>query len=337
MQSNYKFTEDAKRLVCERYLAGLVTSQIALDFGVCQTSVDRLLRKKGIPSRRKSKPCNFSNEQLEEIVRRYRNGESSVALGKAYCTSPSNIRRFILNEGADMRTLSTSHRLYECDHNFFSRIETCEKSAYWAGFIAADGHVYEARNCLQITLSAKDKEHLEQFKRDLKSSHRIREYQPVIEKSNFGYIPKTGLCTSLHLNSPQLAHDLKRFGLTGAKSFTLQWPSLPDEMLRHFLRGYFDGDGSWFVSRSGPNARYLKSSMNFTVVSNTIFLQGMQSFLMQSCDVSQTKLYPHFSAKLGISNLKYCGNVQCARIARFLYSGATVFLQRKFDVVSHLI
>lgn len=38
-----------------------------------------------------------------------------------------------------------------------------------------------------------------------------------------------------------------------AKMHTGRWPDLHLELLGHFLRGYFDGDGSW-TDRKGANS-----------------------------------------------------------------------------------
>jgi hypothetical protein len=54
--------------------------------------------------------------------------------------------------------------------------------------------------------------------------------------------------TKLSVASPQLTARLAKHGIFPNKTFTLEWPDhLDPELLRHFLRGYFDGDGSWHV------------------------------------------------------------------------------------------
>lgn len=34
-----------------------------------------------------------------------------------------------------------------------------------------------------------------------------------------------------------------QIGVNFRKTFDLKMPNIPDEMIRHFIRGYFDGDG----------------------------------------------------------------------------------------------
>jgi hypothetical protein len=44
-----------------------------------------------------------------------------------------------------------------------------------------------------------------------------------------------------------LYDKLLEIGLTPNKSLTLQWPEVPREYYRDFVRGFFDGDGSNIV------------------------------------------------------------------------------------------
>ena len=62
-------------------------------------------------------------------------------------------------------------RTYQVNDNFFSNLS--EKSAYWLGFIYADGYISKTENCIRITLSDKDEKHLLKFKEDIESESPI--------------------------------------------------------------------------------------------------------------------------------------------------------------------
>jgi hypothetical protein len=52
-------------------------------------------------------------------------------------------------------------------------------------------------------------------------------------------------CYKLGVYKKAIYDDLIRLGMTPKKSFTVRLPpDLPDEYVRHFVRGYFDGNGS---------------------------------------------------------------------------------------------
>lgn len=126
-----------------------------------------------------------------------------------------------------------SSKIYEFNENFFENIDD-ENKAYWLGFIYADGYVRERKSSseLRIKLSIKDLEHLEKFNKTLESNNIIR------KKENDRLV-------ILGINSRKIVKDLIDKGCHQAKTFDIKFPYFLDkELIRHFIRGYFDGDGS---------------------------------------------------------------------------------------------
>ena len=119
------------------------------------------------------------------------------------------------------------------DENFFEVIDTEEK-AYFLGFIMADGCVInnkeKYRYLLTIKIHPKDKEILEKFIEVIKG-----EMVVTMDK-------KREIC-QIHISGKKIVSDLERLGCVENKTKTLVYPNLPKELERHFLRGYFDGDG----------------------------------------------------------------------------------------------
>lgn len=111
--------------------------------------------------------------------------------------------------------------------NIFKKINNL--SCYWAGFIMADGGV--CKNTLRIELDAKDKCHLEQFLKDIKSDAPIR-------------INRT--CVYVSVNSKKIVESLRdNFNITERKSLTASPPKLTKEShIISFITGLIDGDGS---------------------------------------------------------------------------------------------
>ena len=115
------------------------------------------------------------------------------------------------------------------------------------GFLYADGGVTAKNNkyILALSLSTKDIEHLEKFKKNLNSTN------PIRTKPGSGYLPNT-YYVALELYSKKLVTDLINVGCYPNKSLTLKFPNTnyfnDPSLIRHFIRGYFDGDGSAFIS-----------------------------------------------------------------------------------------
>lgn len=123
-------------------------------------------------------------------------------------------------------------------------------NSYWAGFLAADGNIYrnpKRISSCRLNCSLKDEEHLIKFKKALNANNPIRKYDKKVKDSIYSYY---------HLNidnSEYLCSSLFNvFGIGENKSLSLLPPSLKDEaFIRAFIRGYFDGDGSIYLNKSG--------------------------------------------------------------------------------------
>jgi intein-encoded DNA endonuclease-like protein len=107
-----------------------------------------------------------------------------------------------------------------------------EKSAYILGFIVADGHVqHKDRNRLVIGLSIKDLKTLELIRDELCPTANIRHYK----KRNTIY---------LAVGDKEMIADLVSLGLGNLKGKVVDiFDKIPKEQMRHFIRGFFDGDG----------------------------------------------------------------------------------------------
>ena len=131
---------------------------------------------------------------------------------------------------------------YYYNEDYFKKIDTAEK-AYWLGFLYADGCITRFyRNeklksmSLELTLQDEDCDHLIKFKNALESN------VPIQHK----IINRKYKSDRIVINCTSMCRDLIKLGCTPVKSLTLEFPNndiLPEEYVRDFIRGYFDGDG----------------------------------------------------------------------------------------------
>lgn len=130
---------------------------------------------------------------------------------------------------------------YKCDDNFFGRDN--EKSFYWAGFFAADGNIDKIKPRFVLQLASKDKEHVEKLKKDLQLTSPLKD--SIRNDNRPAFKSKVYYSSKIRWTSKQMAEDIKRFGITPAKSLTYD---IPDDIINHplahhFIRGLIDGDG----------------------------------------------------------------------------------------------
>lgn len=126
-----------------------------------------------------------------------------------------------------------SKRKYQVDDSFFSKVEN-PNMYYILGLIYTDGNLPKG-NLNSFIISNIDKALLEEIKREINYTGSIT--TEVHNKHN-----KT--IYKLQITSEQIRKDLEKFGLTPNKTFTVEFPNIPKEYMRDFVRGLWDGDGS---------------------------------------------------------------------------------------------
>lgn len=214
------------------------------------------------------------------------------------------------------KNISRSHLKNRLDIEFFKNINTEEK-AYWLGFLYADGNIY--KNRIGIGLKGGDIKHLFKFKKSLKSKNKVS-YKEFQQKN------KTYNKCSIYINSYEMANDLKKWGCIPNKSSKLfKLPDIPKDLMRHFIRGYFDGDGSIFYDK-----RRGVIHANFT--GNYPFIKSINMFLYnENIFDKRRRIVIRDKRKKTTSNVTYDGEI-AERILNYLYKKSSIFLDRKYNI-----
>lgn len=218
----------------------------------------------------KSGTIAWSEDQMKYIISEYKKGKTLSALGREFGVSYSTIRNLLKRKG--IKTEGNKHN-FPRDEFYFSNIDSKEK-AYWLGFLYADGCVHSNSNEISITL--KDRDHLEKFRKAIKSNNKIGE---SIDR-RFSSLPKI---YHFSIKDKQLKSDLIKWGCVPNKSLALtKIPNIPRDFVSHFIRGYFDGDGS---------LHWLNGTKNFRIsfVGTGPFLKDIQKELGLSLSLGQHK------------------------------------------------
>jgi hypothetical protein len=254
-------------------------------------------------------PARTGRAVEQMVCAAYKRGDLSVAeVAAKHGLGVATVTRILERRGV-ARTRSTGPRnKIPVDEGFFERIDAPEK-AYWLGFVAADGSVCRHKGgslAFSLKLAVKDAGHLEAFKKAVGAA------QPI----SFGesYSKKT----KKHYPYCKIAIVRRRFaeGLL----HVLPFPKMPQALVRHYLRGYFDGDGSWTTRRT---------QIAFSLRTATEELaHQLQEALVRACKVGRTKV----GFNNGAYRLLYEGNAQCRRIYDFMYGAEGTRLQRKFVI-----
>lgn len=257
----------------------------------------------------------FAVKDIKDIVELHKKGYSPRKIAPLYNVEYKTIYRILKRENRYInRSKDAFVRKYNCDNNYFNCIET-EHKAYWLGLIAADGYVStDKRNLLSLTLHQDDSGILSSFLKDLNSDY------PIIYN-------KRDKCCRVDINSKQIVTNLALYNIVPRKTFKFQFPNeLDNELYNHFIRGYFDGDGCVYISKT--------KQIEYTVTSNEHFLEQLQDILIRQCNLNKT-IFKKYK-RTDIKTMVYCGNKQSKRIYDYMYKNATIYFPRKkekFDSV----
>lgn len=231
--------------------------------------------------------------------------EIAVRLGLSKDFEGRRIKRVLRKLGCFVKGKQPLRRKSKCAliDTFFSAITT-ETQSYWLGFIAADGCVVEdkrKRMYLKVHLHKKDAEHLKSLQRALGSTHKL-------------FFNKKAPKCHLQISSRPLCRDLIALGITPRKSKTLEFPKISPELVSHFIRGVFDGDGCVSVRQKRLTFQFLGTN---SVVEGIKKAVGVEANILT---IKRCKSLRYFSAS-SYADVRHIGS--------YLYRGASVWLPRK--------
>lgn len=217
---------------------------------------------------------------------------------------------------------------YFYNENFFEKIDTEEK-AYWLGFIYADGYVNVTKynSELGIELQYSDNNHLKKFNKSLNGNIEVTDRW---RNGAFNYNSDRmfHMC-QIRLYKRKLVDDLSQYGIVNNKTYIKQHLSelIPQHLLQHFIRGFFDGDGSIAITKQGRNF------IQFDITNaNNIILEDIRRYLYDNYNITSYISCEKNRKMSTVPIYKLCfkGMYNAYNFGQFLYNGANIYLDRKY-------
>lgn len=214
-----------------------------------------------LPGYRNEKELSL-NEKLEIIEYYYDNPHIKV---EEISEKFKLTKRTMGNLFKEFNIDSHKKNRYTVDESFFDDID-CELKAYLLGYLFADGFVgNEKYNNIVFSQKEEDAESVELLKKSIKYTGKLR-----ISEPGPGTFDNAQNQIVINFSSKHMANTLRNYGLS-KKEFYTNFPELNNDLLRHFIRGYFDGDGSISLTKSYyKNNIYYNGALNFIVNKNLI-------------------------------------------------------------------
>lgn len=261
----------------------------------------------------------LSKIEKEDIVEKYLTGKYTlIQLGRDYLVSGEAIG-YLLKKLKIKVTNSTS-RKYSINHNYFDTIDG-EHKAYWLGLLYSDGSNSQDVGLIRIGLQIADKEILEKFNIDIGSNKPLR-----IKELNKECPTLSDICL-MSFSSRQLSDRLAQLGVHQNKVYTVKFPTeeqIPKYLLRHWLRGMWDGDGCSSLSYS-KNRKTIRLSSCLVGTKDICLL--VQKYLKNEININSSVRKTNNSEAYSLM-LTGCRNVYL--FYDWLYSDCELYMNRKF-------
>jgi hypothetical protein len=196
----------------------------------------------------------------------------------------------------------------------FMRIDSEEK-AYWLGFLLADGNLSKNGCKVSLSLKKEDRPHLEKFARLF--NVQIKPLQRV---------DVCNVCKKFVWQS--LFHQGLRPNKTWKDPIKI-FKNIPQNSMRHFIRGIFDGDGSVFFTKVQMRNGKENQNLKISFIGNVFTMQYIQNEIKSALSLKGGSFIKH--SKSQAYELRYGGNKQAPKILNWMYANSKVYLERKGD------
>lgn len=263
------------------------------------------------------KQRRLTHREKTELFAKYETGKyTAVDLAKEYPVSSTAISALLKRHGYKSKTQSELQRKYEVNESFFDVIDTEEK-AYFLGFLYADGYNNTDRNSVNLSLKETDKDIL------IRLNNLIQPDKPLqyvdFTKETRGY-QNSYSQYRLVIANKHISQRISELGCGKCKTHNLIFPTeeqVPLNLQKHFIRGYFDGDGC-------------VSNRVFSMVGTEKFLLSVQNIFIEKLGLTKTKFDKrHKKRDNDITSIRYCGSGNLNKIMSWMYDGASIYLERK--------
>lgn len=249
--------------------------------------------------------------KLEKIIELYNQNLTTVEIAEKLGCSHSNIGRRLKKAGISYKRDYSKRRLpsrinkYKINENFFEVIDS-ESKAYFLGLMYSDGSVSKNKFYLKL----KDEDIILKFRDALECNYPIRK---VYYSWYDAYI--------LEVSSQTSCNNLIKQGCFINKTRTIRLPKLREDLYRHFIRGFFDGDGCLQLQDKIYHCRFDLTS------ASKEFLEEIRPLITAH---AKSNGYLGKETKYDVWHLNYTGH-QVVQILDWLYKDSNYYLIRKYN------
>lgn len=225
----------------------------------------------------------------------------------------------------NIEVLNKFYKYLPPKHDFFDNIDSEEK-AYLLGFFLADGFLTNNFR-LGIENSIDDEEILLKFKENISPDaplrYRDRKDNDIKRKKQVIFI----------ITSEKMFNTLsKKYNIIQNKTynpeFSFNFDLIPTNLVRHFVRGFFDGDGSISFYKYNKTIYF-----NFSFIMNSLnFCNQIAKLFSEKFDIipviyeKKGKTCKYYTLRFSCDKNRY---TKMQEVYEYLYKDSNIYLKRK--------
>lgn len=227
--------------------------------------------------------------------------------------------------------------IYNKNINLFEQIDTEEK-AYWLGLLMADGSIAWAKTkagikYYGIKLGLCDKELMDKYKKFFDIPEDFP-YQ-ILNQENCQPV------YYIYITCHKIAEDLVNHGMVKRKDYRTKIPNMPEKLKRHFIRGYFDGDGCIYLRKvklqSGKEKT--KKFVSITSCSKKVLKQIeklLKKLNLIRINKNHIKFPKTYNGKKHPPFLGFKHRTDVYNFLNFMYKDAAIYMERKWNLYNSI-
>lgn len=251
----------------------------------------------------------------KEIISLYSSGIKVSEIVLKCSVSRTTIYRIlkdshITREQGESLRMSSGHTI-----NHFAFHELTDESAYWIGFLMADGNI--TKNSVRLGLMPSDIEHLQKFRTFVHGTQKFIKNQRSL---------------MFQIHSKIMVSKLQDYNIIPNKTFKATTPPILQNN-RHYWRGIIDGDGCISL---------VNNKILLSLTGTYSICQQFSDYIYDNCFPIRNTITPRHNALNITSSIKntfeirYRGNT-ARNIIKNLYSNNNIVLDRKWQLAKEVI
>lgn len=268
-------------------------------------------------------------ELQQEIIKLYKEGYGLEKIVKILNTSFSfdKVRAILQDNNIPIRNVQQSAqvkimpdlRKYKVNDNY----KILSHNGCWIlGMYSTDGYFSNnkgSKNRISLALSQVDEEILLKIKKELQVEKPLCYYIQELKGKQYPSV-------SLDFTSSILRKEFEKYIPTENKTLELKnLPKIPDEFMLDYLRGLWDGDGSFIITypKDRKKPRFSTSLTSY----NKCFLEEINKYLNNNYNFPKGHIYKNYS----VWCLQYSARRDVLHLGQLFYENDYLSLRRKKD------